>query len=65
MTTIKKTEKKRFCSGQEIVEWWFIVTLVACAVIGALLTWGSLTNDLMNALMEALNTVQTSINTST
>lgn len=55
---------KRQRKGQEMVEWWFIVTAVSFLVMWALITWGGELNTLMTNLNNALNNVNSNVSTS-
>lgn len=53
-------EKK---SGQEMVEWWFIITAISFVVMFTLLKWGDIQQEVMTKLNGALNNVHTNIST--
>ncbi|MEW5820402.1 MAG: hypothetical protein AB1782_09450 [Cyanobacteriota bacterium] len=44
-----------------MAEWWFILCVVAVIVMFTLLTWGDVTNEIMNKLKEALTGVNSNI----
>lgn len=65
---IKKIDKNNSLkknSGQEMVEWWFIVSVVAFIVMFSLITWGKETTIMVNNVINGLKGVNTNITTST
>ena len=61
----KNTKSKiRQRKGQEMVEWWFIVTAVSFVVMWSLFTWGGNLNQIMTKLNDTLNNVNTNVSTS-
>lgn len=65
MNSQKNNTSKKRVNGQEMVEWWLIVTLMAFVVMFALLAWGGLMNTAMNDLTTTLNNVNTNVGAST
>ena len=59
--TKSKTRQRK---GQEMVEWWFIITAVSFVVMWSLFTWGGNLNQIMTKLNDTLNNVNTNVSTS-
>ena len=59
--TKSKTRQRK---GQEMVEWWFIVTAVSFVVMWSLYTWGGNLTQIMTKLNDTLNNVNTNVSTS-
>lgn len=59
--TKSKTRQRK---GQEMVEWWFIITAVSFVVMWSLFTWGGNLNQIMTKLNNTLNNVNTNVSTS-
>lgn len=59
--TKSKTRQRK---GQEMVEWWFIITAVSFVVMWSLFTWGGNLNQIMTKLNDTLNSVNSNVSTS-
>jgi Flp pilus assembly pilin Flp len=60
---VKRIKKKK--EGQSLAEWALVIALISIVCVSALTQWGKSLNTTTNEINNALNSVNTNINTTT